>query len=68
MKASEGMKIIAENMTIKNRLVVAGLGLLSLAFPGFVIGIASKSVVKAFERLAADERAALMSFLLTSDD
>jgi hypothetical protein len=55
-------------MTIKNRLVVAGLGLLSLVFPGFVISIASKSVVKAFERLAADERAALMSFLLASDD
>ena len=68
MKASEGMKIIAESMTIKNRLVVAGLGLLSLVFPGFVISIASKSVVKAFERLTVDERAALMSLLLTSDD
>jgi mannitol-specific phosphotransferase system IIBC component len=68
MKASKGMKIIAESMTIRHRLLVAGLGLLSLAFPGFVISIASKSVVKAFERLAADERAALMSFLLASDD
>ena len=68
MKSSEGMKIIAESMTIKNRAVVALLGMLSLVFPGFVISIASKAVVKAFDRLAPGERAAVMSFLLASDD
>ena len=68
MKTSEAMKVIAEGMTIKNRFVVAGLGLLALVFPGFVISIASKSILAAFERLDSGERAALMSFLFASDD